>query len=71
MCLSVSLCVYIFKLDVSLETSGPVAIKFNLKHHWGGGKAVLGFWPELIRILVSIATDSSHRVLMGKILCPL
>ena len=25
------------------ETSRPIAIKFYLKHHWGGGKAALGF----------------------------
>ena len=25
------------------ETSGPIATKFYLKHHWGGGRAALGF----------------------------
>ena len=53
------------------ETSGPIATKFYLKHHWGGGKAALGFWPDQIGTLVSIATDSSHRVIMGKILLAL
>ena len=48
------------------ETSWPIAIKFYLKHHWGGGKASVGFDPDLIRTLVSMATDSSHRVIMGK-----
>ena len=48
------------------ETSRPIAIKFYLKHHWGGGKAAVGFDPDQIRTLVSMATDSSHRVLMGK-----
>ena len=38
-----------------------------LGHHWGGGKAALGFGPDWIRTLVSMATDSSHRVIMGKI----
>ena len=50
------------------ETSGPIATKFYLKHHRVGGKDVLGFGPEWIRTLVSMATDSSHRVIMGKML---
>ena len=48
------------------ETSGPIAIKFYLKHHWGGGKAALGFGADQLRTLVSMATDSPHRVIMGK-----
>ena len=48
------------------ETSRLIAIKFYLKHHWGGGKASVGFDPDRIRTLVSMATDSSHRVIMGK-----
>ena len=47
-------------------TSGPITITFYLKHHWGGGKAALGFGPDRIITLVSMATDSSHRVIMGK-----
>ena len=43
-----------------------MAIKFYMKHHWGGRKAALGFGADLIRTLVSMATDSSHRVIMGK-----
>ena len=50
------------------ETSGPIATKFYLKHHWVGGKDALGFGPDRIRTLVSMATDSSHRVIMGKML---
>ena len=42
------------------------AIKFYMKHHWGGGKAALGFGADQIRNLVSMATDNSHRVIMGK-----
>ena len=38
------------------ETSGPFAIKFYLKHHLGRGKAALGFGPDRIRTLVSMAT---------------
>ena len=49
-------------------TSKPIATKFYLKHHWGKGKAASGFWPDRIGTLVSMATDSSHRVIMGKIL---
>ena len=43
-----------------------MAIKFYMKHHWGGGKAALGLGADPIRTLVSMATDSSHRVIMGK-----
>ena len=50
------------------ETSWPIIIKFHQEHHWGGGLIVLGFWLDPIRTLVSMATDSSHRVIMGKIL---
>ena len=48
------------------ETGRRIAIKFYKKHHWGGGKAALGFGADQIRTLVSMATDSSHRVIMGK-----
>ena len=41
-------------------------MKFYLKHHWGGGKASVGFDPDQIRTVVSMATDSYHRVIMGK-----
>ena len=43
-----------------------------MKHHWGGwgggggGKAALGFGADQMRTLVSMATDSSHSVIMGK-----
>ena len=49
------------------ETSGPIATKFYLKHHWGGGKAALGCEQDRVGTLVSMATDSSHRVIMVKI----
>ena len=56
-------------LDMNIsKTSWPIIIKFHLKHHWGGGFAALGFGPDQIRTLVSMATDSSHRVIMEKIL---
>ena len=47
-------------------TNWSIEMKFYLKHHWGGGKASVGFDPDRIRTLVSLATDSSHRVIMGK-----
>ena len=48
------------------ETSGPIIIKFHQKHHWGRGLTALGFRLDRIRTLVSMATDSSHRVIRGK-----
>ena len=50
------------------ETSWQIIIKFHLKHHWGRGLAALDFGPDQIRTLVSMATDSSHSVIIGKIL---
>ena len=47
-------------------TSWLIGMKFYLKHHWGGGKVSVGFDPDRFRNLVSMATDSSHRVIMGK-----
>ena len=43
------------------ENSRQIIIKFHLKHHWGRGLAALGFGPDRIRTLVSMATDSSHN----------
>ena len=54
-----------------IKTSWLIIIKFHQKHHWGGGLAALGFGPDRMRILVSMATDSSHRVINGKILLAL
>ena len=50
------------------ETSWPILIKFHQKHYWDGGLAALGFGPDWIKTLVSMATYSSHRVIMGKTL---
>ena len=50
------------------ETSWPIRIKFHQEHHLGKGLTVLGFRLDRIRTLVSIATDSSHMVIIGKIL---
>ena len=43
------------------EISWLIVIKFHQKHHWCGGLSALGFGPDRIRTLVSMATDSSHR----------
>ena len=48
--------------------SGPITTKFYLKDHWHGGKAALGFGPDRIGTLVSMVTDSSRRVIVGKML---
>ena len=53
------------------ETSGSIVTKFYLRHHWVGGKDAIGFGPDRIGTLVSMATDSSHRVIMGKMLSAL
>ena len=66
-------CVGVFTLsnmNIS-ETNGSIATKFYLKHHLGGGLAALGFGPDRIRTLVSMATESSHRVIMVKTVSPL
>ena len=48
------------------ETAGSIKAKFYLKSHWGRGKVALGFGSDRIGTLVSMATDSSHRVIMMK-----
>ena len=50
------------------ETSCPINIKSHLEHYLGRGLTALGFGQDRIRTLVSIATDSFHRVIMGKIM---
>ena len=49
-------------------TSWPIKIRFHWEHYLGGGLTALGFGLDWIRTLVSMATDSSHRVIIGKIL---
>ena len=64
---SVHGCVHPFTLlNMNISaTSRQIGMKFYLKHHWVGGKASVGFDPDQIRTLVSMATDSSHKVIMG------
>ena len=59
-----SVCVFtLSNMNIS-ATSWLITNKFYLN----GGKAALGLGPDRIRTLVSMATDSSHRVLLEKIL---
>ena len=66
--MSVRPCVRTFTLsDMNIsETSWPIIIKFDLKHHWGRGLAALGFGTDRTRTLVSMATDSFNRTIMGE-----
>ena len=63
-----SVCLFTLSDTNISATSWPIKIKFHLKHHWDGGLAALDFGPDRIRTLVSMATDSSHGVIIGKIL---
>ena len=70
-CIRASVCVFtLSNMNIS-ETNGSIATKFYLKHHLGGGLAALGFGPDRIRTLVSMATESSHWVIMVKTVSPL
>ena len=40
-------------------------IVLYLKHHWVERKDALGFGPDLVRALVSMAKDSSHSFIKG------
>ena len=62
----VCVCVHNFKHEYLCNQLGPNATKFDLKHHFGGGNDALGFGLDRIRTLVFIATDRSHRVIMGE-----
>ena len=66
-CVPVCVCKHFQTLNIS-ATSEPIVTKFYLNHHWGRGKAAVGFGPDRIGTLVSMATDSSHRAIMGKML---
>ena len=48
-----------------------IAIKLYLKYHLGRRKAALGFVSDRIRTIVSMATDSSYKVRMEKMLLTL
>ena len=58
--LSVCQCVCVSTLtnmNIS-ETSGLIATRYYMNHHWDGGTAALGLRPDQIGTLVSMATDS-------------
>ena len=59
-CVCQSVCLSTLLNINTSETRGPIATKFYLKHHWGRGKAALGFGRDRIGTLVSMATGSSH-----------
>ena len=40
-------------LNIS-ETSGPIAIQFDLKYNWGGGKVALSFRVTMLKILLAL-----------------
>ena len=63
-------CPHFSNMNIS-ATSGLITMKFYQKHHWDGGKVALGFGADRIKTLVSMATDSSHRVMMEKTVLPL
>ena len=62
MCLSVN----IFKLEY-LHNQWANGNQILSEASLVGGKDALGFGPDWIRTLVSMATDSSHRNIMGKL----
>ena len=63
-----SVCLWTFSNSNISATRGPIVTKFYLNHHWGRGKAAIGLRPDRIGTLVSMAMDSSHRVISGKML---
>ena len=65
---SVCVCVCVSTLsNMNISaTKRPIANQFYLKHYWGRGKAAFGFGPDRIGALVSMATNSSHKVIMRK-----
>ena len=50
------------------KAHGELIVYQSSRRHWVGGKDALGFGPDRIRTLVSMVTDSSHRVILGKML---
>ena len=56
LCMCQSVCVFTFSNMITSETSGSIVPKFYLKHHWVMGKDTLGFGPDRVRTLVSMAT---------------
>ena len=62
-----SVCPPITLLNTNIsETSGPITIKFYLKHHW-----VEESLHTVLGLMVSLTTDSSYRVILFYLLLPL
>ena len=61
-CFSVCMSVRLLTLsNMNISAArGLITTKFYLKLHSGGEEDVLGFGPDRIRTLVSMATDTSH-----------
>ena len=59
----------ISKMNIS-ATSGLITMKYYQKHHWDRRKTATCFEPDRIKTLVSMATDSSHRVIIEKTVLP-
>ena len=66
-----NVCVSILSNMNKSAASRPNLTKFYLKHHLDVGLIASGFGPGRIGTLVSMATDSSHRVIIGNILSTL
>ena len=62
--MSVCLSVNIFKIRIQWANRNEILSEPSL----GWGKAAFGFRQDEIGTLVSMATDSSHRVIMGEML---
>ena len=67
MCLSGCVSVNIFKLEY-LRNQWANRNEILSEPSLGWGKGCIRFGPDRIGTLVSMATDSSHRVIMGKML---
>ena len=65
MCASVRASVHTFKHEyLRIQPAGHSEILSETS--LGGGKPALGLGPDRIRTLVSIAIDSSHKLIMGE-----
>ena len=64
-CQCVCLCVHTFKHEY-LRNQWADCNQILSEASLGRGKAAVGFGPDRTGTLVSMATDSSHRVIMGE-----
>ena len=66
MCASVCASVHTFKHEYLRSQPPGHSEILSETSDWGGGKPALGLGSDRIRTLVSIAVDSSHRLIMGE-----